>query len=553
MKICSVEFINHPILGSLELDFTIEGTPAETLYLIGENGAGKTTILKEIEDIATNTNYNQESTNQKTIYTVSLEGRNIKKILSVTDTDFNDDKSYFVKLIVDKNLKGWDSTRAEVRGENEFFAAHGSMWKHELKKEILRVNYFESSPGYDYSSIRSTTSLDLNPKEKKVSNYKAIAQLLVDVQSQDDSDFSTWSRENPELPRSAYQLETRTERFARAFNEIFEKKYYGLVTVNGEKKIQFKEGDSFCDIGTLSSGEKQITLRACNLLRNIHDSAKTVNLLDEPEVSLHPSLQLKIMQFYKNLFSNNGQEFSGQFIVSTHSPFILDQINHYTDKVIHIDRKNGRTEIKRVADFFGWHDKKIITESFNLDTSFLGNGVSVLLEGETDEKYFKIAQRLITEHNQNIEYKWVGRTIKKGHSEFTGDKALNQTLAFTCAHPDIVSGKLVLLYDNDTSKPPADFEKVIVRRLPSASEGGSIKKGIESLLNISFLSAPVESFWKREEISDDYGAISIINKLNKMALCNHICQSESPDNQKKILSNIISFMHELEEQILPNP
>ncbi len=551
MKICGIKFINHPVLGSLELDFTVEGKPADTVYLIGENGAGKTTILKEIESISSNTNYpSKTAINQKIIYSISLEGKDIKRLFSVDEDQFNDKSFYPVKIIIDKNKTGWDAIRSETTGEKESFANHGSMWKHEVKKELLRVNYFESSPGYEYSSIRTTTSLDINPKEIKISNYKEIAQLLVDIQSQDDSDFSTWSRENPELSRSAYQIETRTERFARAFNEIFEKKYHGLVTENGEKKIQFKDGDKICDIGTLSSGEKQIALRACNLLRSVHDNAKITNLLDEPEVSLHPSLQLKIMQFYKSLFSNNGQKFSGQFIVSTHSPFILDQINQYTDKVIHIERKNGNTETKRVANFFGWHDKKIITESFKVDTSLFGNGFKVLLEGETDEKYFKAAQKFLNNRSINIEYKWVGRTIKTGHSEFTGDKALNQTLAFACAHPDNINGKLVLLYDNDTNKPPTDFEKVMVRRLPDPQAEGKIRKGIESLLDISSLTVPMQDFWKTEEIDDGYGAISVINKLNKMKLCNHICSLESGEMQKEILAQIITFMQQLEDQII---
>ena len=54
MKIKSIQFINHKILGNLFLDFTNEkGEIVDTILIAGENGTGKSTLLNELFNIAT--------------------------------------------------------------------------------------------------------------------------------------------------------------------------------------------------------------------------------------------------------------------------------------------------------------------------------------------------------------------------------------------------------------------------------------------------------------------------------------------------------------------
>ena len=52
MKIRKLKYKNHKILGDLELDFVNPATnqPYNTVVLVGENGTGKTTILKTLSD-----------------------------------------------------------------------------------------------------------------------------------------------------------------------------------------------------------------------------------------------------------------------------------------------------------------------------------------------------------------------------------------------------------------------------------------------------------------------------------------------------------------------
>ena len=49
MKIRKIEFVNHPILGSITFDFTDKtGKTADTIIIAGENGTGKTVLLDTI-------------------------------------------------------------------------------------------------------------------------------------------------------------------------------------------------------------------------------------------------------------------------------------------------------------------------------------------------------------------------------------------------------------------------------------------------------------------------------------------------------------------------
>lgn len=67
-KIRKVDFLNHPILGNLSLNFCdANGHAVDTVIFAGENGVGKSTILNALYELIT------QKLNLKPILNMNLE------------------------------------------------------------------------------------------------------------------------------------------------------------------------------------------------------------------------------------------------------------------------------------------------------------------------------------------------------------------------------------------------------------------------------------------------------------------------------------------------
>ncbi len=86
------------------------------------------------------------------------------------------------------------------------------------------------------------------------------------------------------------------------------------------------------DINGLSSGEKQLFVRILSL--KALNPENCVILVDEPEISLHPSWQQRIIEVYQKIGHSN------QLIIATHSPHVISSVRKESLKVL---SKNGRT------------------------------------------------------------------------------------------------------------------------------------------------------------------------------------------------------------------
>jgi ABC-type branched-subunit amino acid transport system ATPase component len=146
---------------------------------------------------------------------------------------------------------------------------------------------------------------------------------------------------------------------------------FDRVDFNNEDNIQclWKRSDSAgsqeLDIDDMSSGEKAVIVLFFPLLEDqirerlqqLEALTKTeampelqspdrVMLIDEPEQHLHPDLQAKILSYIRRLASDE----SIQFVITTHSPTILDQA--YDDKLYAMSAPSGvanENQLRRIA------------------------------------------------------------------------------------------------------------------------------------------------------------------------------------------------------------
>ena len=130
-------------------------------------------------------------------------------------------------------------------------------------------------------------------------------------------------------------------RFKNAFKYIFGNKLTFSKIENNSIPI-FKKGDSTFPISSLSAGEKQVVFRGGFLLKNKNSLKGALVLIDEPEISMHPSWEKRIFGYYRSLFTEDSCQTSQIFFV-THSEYVLEEAVNTEDCLI-LDISKDNTE-----------------------------------------------------------------------------------------------------------------------------------------------------------------------------------------------------------------
>ncbi len=119
----------------------------------------------------------------------------------------------------------------------------------------------------------------------------------------------------------------------------------------------------------LSSGEKTMISYFVNLSNAIKDfneiEDKTfIILIDEVELHLHPKWQINFVEYMNKFFAVNNNNIKFQFIIATHSPFILSDITE--EQIIYI---NDEDKLENEFNTFGANIYDIFEKGFFLENS----------------------------------------------------------------------------------------------------------------------------------------------------------------------------------------
>tara|TARA_B100000949_G_C14275687_1_gene449379 strand:+ start:278 stop:1963 length:1686 start_codon:yes stop_codon:yes gene_type:complete len=561
MKIRKIEFENNPILGNLKLDFTNnQGETVDTIILAGENGAGKSYLLNEIYYFSIPRLFSDsEKSDEKRYFEIEFSQTEIEDLLATKK--FGGElsqglKDNIFKFYIDYSIVGtWRNIQITfTKKDNEVAEFTGAHFNSGVAKKCLTTIFSDVEINFTPRDIGGVTAKNIDEdnvasKRSNADIASEIAQLLVDIQSIDALELNDWVRKNPGKPADKNIIDPRIKRFSTAFQLMFPtKKYDRIETKNGRKTIIFKEHKNEMEIKHLSSGEKQVVFRGGFLLKDKESTKGALILIDEPEISLHPRWQLKILNFFKQLFISEGKQTS-QLIISTHSPFVIHNSNRNNDKVIVLQKNaDGKVSVQDDPTFYNWSNEEKVEAAFNVTSLIEADKSVVFLEGETDELYFNKTAEVFGIDNTKISFKWIGRMNEGGQAENTGDKALNQARTYFLANPDMIIGKIVLLYDSDTGKPEETYDSLAIRKMETVQNNDLYEIGIESLLTL-YPEFNKDSYYQERIKKDKYGAESTNRSLDKMALCNHICNDLDPETQKQVLEGIKQEIDKLQNSI----
>lgn len=549
MKIRTIKFTEHSVLGDLNLDFTDQkGNVINTIILAGENGTGKSIILNTIFEFSI-LKIGNDKTGGKRVFEIELSDSEFDtlKNIDIFKQQVNEPiLNNILYIAIDYSITGNINQKITIttkKTNNEQVNLRGNILKHIDMQKILKVIFSDVEINFTPNQITTVTSKNID--EDRIQSERSnpnlateITQLLVDIQSIDALEFTDWARQNHDQPIDKRRIDVRTKRFTNAFDFMFPfKKYDRIETAGNQKDVIFVENGKEMSIANLSSGEKQIVFRGSFLLKDKKSSRGALILIDEPEISMHPKWQLKVLGYFKKLFSDEGM-MTSQLIVATHSPFIIHNTNRNDDKIIVLQKDdNGKIYIADDPQFYSWSSERQVREAFKVTHILKPNLITVFVEGETDEKYFKKAMEIWKVDTSIIDFQWIGRINEGGTAENTGDTALNHLRTFFLANKNMVVGKVVLLYDSDTNKPEETFENFEIKKMATNDVNTTYEIGIENLLVLPD-GFEEKKYIKERTKKDKYSVESIIRELNKSMLCNYVCDELPLEQQKAVLLNL---------------
>lgn len=341
MKIKNLHIKEFKGLRDISINFEKNDEPLDLVVLAGSNGSGKTRILESILDY-----FNivlvvpEEAQNKIELFFESMEEKCIDKLghelsfmyclkfgskekkISVGSVgarylDIKKELNILPKIIyapAEMNFKKMDMASTTLIQEYNFI-------------NIVNTNLVKDIPSYIATKIISAIFKNKNEKvgdvQKKVfDEINEIFEILdIDVKIED---ISQDGRNIPIFTNSA--------------------------------------GDKF-DINELSSGEKQLFLRT--LAIKMLNPENSIILIDEPELSLHPKWQQRIVDVYRKIGKNN------QIIIATHSPHILGSVKK--ENIMLLDKDDDGKIVVRTGDelydSYGQPTDRVLKDIMGLETT----------------------------------------------------------------------------------------------------------------------------------------------------------------------------------------
>lgn len=324
LKLKKLYIKNYKMFKNLNISFDKENKPLPLIVIAGINGTGKTSLLEYIYNITTKFIKEDESYIKFEMYDEDKE----KKLNKTLD---------FENLLDVYNI-GSSPKQLESKSK-EFYEDN--------------IIYLKTDTHYNISFL-----------EEDIVKY--LKQLV-------------WEDDNQ--PSDVY-LEVKN-----FINNIFSELDLNIEfdSLSRDEKIYFvnKVGEKFT-LDEVSTGEKTLLTKVLYLfMKNYRDK---VILIDEPELSLHPTWQNKILNIYEQF----AEEFNCQIILATHSPHIIGSVKPDCLKILERNNDNTISVINNIEYSYGLEVDKILTEIMGLDstrTPTVAKDISKLWEYLEDEDY----------------------------------------------------------------------------------------------------------------------------------------------------------------------
>ena len=356
MKIKNIHIKEYNGLEKLDINFESEGKVLDLIVLAGINGSGKTRVLESIRywfemfrSKAVNVELFYEENEREVLESLmNSEGlteieKEMQKEIEYTDClrnikfynyDYRHNKTEnrnYNSKIISKSFENLKIFPKLIYVPTEINFEEIKKAQTNLKKEYSFINIVDS---YEIKNIPSYIATRISKVANEEENL-TMGQVRKKVFAEINGIFEI------------LELDVKLSEISKDENSM------PIFTDSSGKKFGINE---------LSSGEKQLFLRT--LAIKMLEPGNSIIMIDEPELSLHPKWQQKIVDVYRKIGRNN------QIILATHSPHILGSVEK--ENIILLEKnENGIVEVKTGDEFgnsYGQTTGRILEDIMGLET-----------------------------------------------------------------------------------------------------------------------------------------------------------------------------------------
>ena len=391
MKIKNLHIKEYNGLENLDINFESKGKVLDLIVLAGINGSGKTRVLESVLDFFYKIEMFYKSQNKIELFYEEIENESIKTAGNI-DVFYNElkngAKGAFLSpkyLEIKKILKKFPKI-IYVPTEINFQKVQKAQTN--FKKEYSFINIVDSYEIKDIPSYIATRISKVANEEEDLTMGQVRKKVFAEI----NGIFEI------------LELDVKLSEISKDENSM------PIFTDSSGKKFGINE---------LSSGEKQLFLRT--LAIKMLEPENSIIMIDEPELSLHPKWQQKIVDVYRKIGRNN------QIILATHSPHILGSVEK--ENIILLEKnENGIVEVKTGDEFgnsYGQTTGRILEDIMGLETDrnpSVNNLLTLVKEmvkndnyenSEFKEKYTKIKD-ILGEDDRDLFLVDMDLQVKKG-------------------------------------------------------------------------------------------------------------------------------------------
>ncbi len=453
MKITGIEIGEYRQFKNIKFDFTYPeghpkaGEPLDKVCFIGQSGTGKTTLLNIIWNYFEVIDTSFQRLRNRNVPLNDSPYKTFQDVL-VTSTYGNQE----VKLgssFIDKN--------ADWPDKDSIFASSGFHWlkendiynklKADTKQGKLCLYIDESAVNIsknlieerenasdDIISIRNSgsksqiTENDINPNSiilslnqytseilwskivNEIDTYdnglKQLAASLVSQNSFTESRFlkhiSEWRKEHPN---------PRADIARNCLNNILNSFYLEIDVDGTEARIVLKSKNGRQIPGkNLSTGAKQLISTSVPIFKLKLDNG--VTLFDEPERSLFPDIQRKLIKHYTSLAPE------AQFFFATHSPIVAASFEPCERFILYFN-EFGEVRVRNGVAPIGDDPNDILRQDFGMNPLMQEEGIDAY------QRYLSLATEIKNESDINRKMELLGERAELGNRY--NFPALNET------------------------------------------------------------------------------------------------------------------------------